>query len=98
MGSLDNVVWPHKSLRPGRTRRTPALAMGLTDPGGRSRESRWLPVHANPALTQPLADRRRQRRTPALQDQPRGRTQAAFPPAEAREVPEDEAGTRPKAA
>ena len=96
--SLYNFVLPHKSLRQGRTQRTPAMALGLTDHVWSSREDVWLPVHTDPALTQQLDDRIRQLRTPALQDQPRGRTQAAFPPAAARDVPEDEAGTMPKAA
>lgn len=34
MVSLYNFVLPHKSLRQGRTRRTPAMAIGLTDHGG----------------------------------------------------------------
>ena len=36
--SLSNVVLPHNSLRQGRTPRTPAMAMGLTDHGWSSRE------------------------------------------------------------
>ena len=98
MVSLYNFVLPHKSLRQGRTPRTPAMAIGLTDHVWSYREYIWLPVHANPALTQQLDDRIRQLLTPALQDQPRGRTQAAFPPAEAHEVHEEEVGTMPKAA
>jgi hypothetical protein len=98
MVRLYNVVLPHKSLRQGRTPRTPALAIGLTDHGWNYREYIGLPVHANPALTQQLDDRLRQLLTPALQDQPRGRTQTAFPPAEAHEVHEEEVGTMPKAA
>ena len=31
MVSLYNFVMPHKSLRHGRTQRTPAMAIGLTD-------------------------------------------------------------------
>jgi hypothetical protein len=34
----SNCVLPHTSLRQGRTRRTPAMAIGLTDHIGRSRE------------------------------------------------------------
>ena len=98
MVSLYNFVLPHKSLRQGRTPRTPAMAIGLTDHVWSYREYIWLPVHTTPALTQPLDDRIRQLLTPALQDQPRGRTQAACPPAEAREVHEEEAGTMLKAA
>ena len=36
--SLSNVVMPPKSLRQGRTRRTPAMAIGLTDHMWRARE------------------------------------------------------------
>jgi hypothetical protein len=98
MVSLYNFVLPHKSLRQGRTPRTPAMAIGLTDHVWSYREYIWLPVHANPTLTQQLDDRIRQLLTPALQDQPRGKTLATFLPAAAREVPEEEAGTMPKAA
>ena len=96
--SLYNFVLPHKSLRQSRTARTPAMAIGLTDHVWSYREYIWLPVHANPALTQQLDDRLRQLLTPAIQDQPRRRTQAAFPPAEARKVHEKEADTMPQAA
>ena len=98
MVSLYNFVLPHKSLRQGRTPRTPAMAIGLTDHVWSYREYIWLPVHTTPALTQPLDDRIRQLLTPALQDQPHGRTQAACLPAEVREMHEDEAGTMPQAA
>ena len=98
MVSLYNFVMPHKSLRQGRTRRTPAMAIGLTDHVWSYREYIWLPVHADPALTRQMDDRIRQLLTPALQDQPRGRTQAACLPAEVREMHEDEPGTMPQAA
>jgi hypothetical protein len=98
MVSLYNFVMPHKSLRQGRTLRTPAMAIGLTAHVWSYREYIWLPVHADPALPRQLDDRIRHLLTPALQDQPRGRTQAAFPPAEAHEVHEEEVGTMPKAA
>ena len=98
MVSLYNFVMPHKSLRQGRTRRTPAMALGLTDHVWSYREYIWLPVHADPALTRQMDDRIRQLLTPALQDQPRGRTQAACLPAEVREMHEDEPGTMPQAA
>jgi hypothetical protein len=98
MVSLYNFVLPHKSLRQGRTQRTPAMAIGLTDHVWNYREYVWLPVHTDPALTRQLDDRIRQLLTPALQDQPRGRTQAACLLAEVRETYEDEAGTMPQAA
>ena len=96
--SLYNFVLPHKSLRQGRTQRTPAMAIGLTAHVWSYREYVWLPVHTDPALTRQLDDRIRQLLTPALQDQPHGRTQAACLPAEVREMHEDEAGTMPQAA
>ena len=98
MVSLYNFVLPHKSLRQGRTQRTPAMAIGLTNHVWSYREYIWLPVHTDPALTRQLDDRIRQLLTPALQDQPRGRSQAACLPAEVREMHEDEAGTMPQAA
>ena len=98
MVSLYNFVMPHKSLRQGRRARTPAMAIGLTDHVWSYREYIWLPVHTDPALTRQLDDRIRQLLTPALQDQPRGRSQAACLPAEVREMHEDEAGTMPQAA
>jgi IS1 family transposase/transposase-like protein len=96
--SLYNFVLPHKSLRQGRTQRTPAMAIGLTDHVWSYREYVWLPVHTDPALTRQLDDRIRQLLTPALQDQLRGRTQAACLPAEVRGMHEDEAATMPQAA
>src|SRR5262245_42401905 len=93
MVSLYNFVRPHKSLRQGRTRRTPAMAIGLTDHVWSYREYSWLPVRAAPALTRQLDDRIRHLLTPALQDRPRGRKQAAGLPVEVREMREDEAGT-----
>jgi len=98
MVSLYNFVMPHKSLRQGRTRRTPAMAIGLTDHVWSYREYIWLPVHADPALTRQLDDRIRQLLTPALQDQPRGRKQAVCLPVEVRAMHEDETGTMPQAA
>jgi hypothetical protein len=98
MGSLYNFVRPHQSLRQGRTLRTPAMAIGLTDHVWSSREYIWLPVHAAPALTRQRDDRIRHLLTPALQDQPRGRKQAAGLPVEVREMREGEAGTMLQAA
>ena len=92
--SLYNFVMPHKSLRQGRTRRTPAMAIGLTDHVWSYREYIWLPVHAAPILTQQLDERIARLLIPALQDQPPGRTHARpFV-----ETNEKEAVSRPKAA
>jgi hypothetical protein len=67
---------PHKSLRQGRMVRTPAMVIGLTDHGWSYRESIWLPVHADPSLTAQLDERMAHLLTPALPDQPPGRTHA----------------------
>ena len=77
--SLYNFVRPHKSLRQGRTPRTPAMAIGLTDHVWSYRESIWLPVHPDPVLTKQMDERLARLLTPALQDPPLGRTQAPTP-------------------
>ncbi len=74
--SLYNLVMPHKSLRQGRTPRTPAMAIGLTDHMWSSRAYVWLPVHTDPVLTKQMDERISCLLTPAVQDQPLGRTQA----------------------
>jgi hypothetical protein len=51
----------------GRTRRPPAMAIGLTDPGWSSRESLWLPVHPDPRLREQIEQRVAHLQTPALQ-------------------------------
>ena len=94
--SLYNFVMPHKSLRQGRTPRTPAMAIGLTDHVWSYREYIWLPVHTDPVLTKQMDERIARLLTPALQGQPRGRTQA--PPVETVEAHEKEAASLPKAA
>jgi hypothetical protein len=94
--SLYNFVMPHKSLRQGRTPRTPARAIGLTDHVWSYREYIWLPVHTAPVLTKQMDERIARLLTPALQGQPRGRTQA--PPVETVEAHEKEAASLPKAA
>ena len=94
--SLYNFVMPHKSLRQGRTPRTPAMAIGLTDHVWSYREYMWLPVHTDPVLTKQMDERIARLLTPALQGQPRGRTQA--PPVETVEAHEKEAASLPKAA
>ena len=96
MVSLYNFVMPHKSLRQGRTPRTPAMAIGLTDHVWSYREYIWLPVHTDPVLTKQLDERMARLLTPALQDQPRGRTPGG--PVETVEEHEKEAASLPKAA
>ena len=95
--SLYNFVMPHKSLRQGRTPRTPAMARGLTDHVWSYRASSWLPVHTDPVLTTQMDERIARLLTPALQDQPLGRTQAP-PPVEVIEEHEKETARLPKAA
>ena len=82
MMSLYNFVLPHKSLRQGRTRRTPAMAIGLTTHVWSYREYLWLPVHPDPVLTQQMDERIARLLTPALQDLPSGRTPAPPPVAQ----------------
>ena len=94
MVSLYNFVMPHKSLRQGRTPCTPAMAIGLTDHVWSYREYIWLPVHTDPVITKQLDERIAQLLTPALQDQPTGRTHAR----PAVKTHEKEAAPRPKAA
>ena len=95
--SLSNFVMPHKSLRQGRTRRTPAMAIGLTDHVWSYREYIWLPVHTDPGLTKQMDERMARLLTPALQDQPLGKTQAP-PPDEVIEEHGKETAPLPKAA
>src|SRR2546426_11638538 len=97
MVSLYNCVMPHKSLRQGPTRRTPAMAIGLTDHVWSYREYIWLPVHTDPVLTKQMDERLARLLTPALQDPPLGKTQAP-PPVEVREEREKETAPLPKAA
>lgn len=95
--SLYNFVMPHKSLRQGRRPRTPAMAIGLTDHIWSYREYVSLPVHTDPVLTKQMDERIARLLTPALQDHPRGRTQAP-PPVETIEAHEKEAAPLPNAA
>ena len=87
---------PHKSLRQGRTPRTPAMAIGLTDHVWSYSEYIWLPVHTDPVLTMQMDERIARLLTPALQGQPRGKTQT--PPVETVEEPAKKAASLPKAA
>jgi IS1 family transposase len=68
MVSLYNFVMPHKSLRQGRTPRTPAMAIGLTDHVWSYRDYIWLPVHPDPILIQQMEARITHLLTPALQE------------------------------
>jgi hypothetical protein len=95
MVSLYNFVLPHKSLRQGRTLRTPAMAIGLTDHVWSYREYVWLPVHTDPVLRQQMEARITRLLTPALQAPPSDNTLAKSLPAEAKE---DKSDTVPKAA
>lgn len=65
--SLYNFVMPHKSLRQGRQRRTPAMTIGLTDHLWSYREYIWLPVHPDEALNKQMEERLQQWLTPALE-------------------------------
>jgi IS1 family transposase len=94
--SLYNFVLPHKSLRQGRRPRTPAMAIGLTDHVWSYREYVWLPVHTDPGLTKQMDARVAHLLTPALQDQPQGRTPGG--PVESVEEHAKEAASLPKAA
>jgi IS1 family transposase len=84
MVSLYNFVMPHKSLRQGRTRRTPAMAIGLTDHVWSYREYVWLPVHADPVLRRQMDEQIEHLLIPALQGHPQGRPSATLPPPEGR--------------
>src|SRR5215471_14332461 len=95
--SLYNFVMPHKSLRQGRTRRTPAMAIGLTDHVWSYREYIWLQVQTDPGLTKQMDERIARLLTPALQDQRIGRTQAPTH-TETRAENEQGAAPLPKAA
>lgn len=97
MVSLYNFVMPHKSLRQGRTSRTPAMALGLTDHVWSYGEYIWLPVHTDPDLSKQMDERMARLLTPALQGQPPGRTQTPTH-AETLEEHEKEAALLPKAA
>jgi len=97
MVSLSNCVRPHKSLRQGRTPRTPAMAIGLTEHVWSSREYSWLQVHTAPVLTQHMDAQMARLLPPALQDQPRGRPQPP-PPVEATAGHKKATAPLPKAA
>ena len=91
-----DFMMPHKSLRQGRTLRTPAMALGLTDHSWSYGEYIWLPVHADPVLSKQMDERIARLLTPALQDQLRSRTHT--PPVETIEENGKAAASLPKAA
>jgi len=64
--SLYNFVIPHKSLRQGRVKRTPAMVIGLADHIWSYREYVWLRVHHDPLLQKEMDERIQQLLTPAL--------------------------------
>jgi IS1 family transposase/transposase-like protein len=68
MVNLYNYVIPPKSLRQGRIKRTPAMAIGLTDHIWSYSEYIWLPVHPDPLLKKQMEERIEQLLTPALSD------------------------------
>jgi hypothetical protein len=72
------------------------MAIGLTDHVWSYSEYIWLPVHTDPVLTMQMDERIARLLTPALQGQPRGKTQT--PPVETVEEPAKEAASLPKAA
>ena len=94
MVSLYNFVMLHKSLRQGRTSRTPAMAIGLIDHIWSYRKYIWLPVHADPVLTKQMDERLTPLLTPALPP-PSARPQMKALPGE---TPEAEGVAMPKAA
>jgi len=85
MVSLYHVVMPPKSLRPGRTPRTPAMAIGLTDHVWSYRAYSWLPVHTAPVLIKQMEARITHLLTPALQEPSGDSIPAKAHPAEAKE-------------
>ena len=97
MVSLYTCVMPHKSLRQGRTSRTPAMALGLTDHVWSSGEYIWLPVHPEPGFSKQMDERMARLLTPALPEPPIGRAQA---PMHAKTLAENaqEAASLPNAA
>jgi hypothetical protein len=84
MVSLYNFVMPHKSLRQGRTRCTPAMAIGLTDHVWSYREYSWLPIHADPVRRRQMDERVERLLSPALSGHPEGSPPVNLPPSEAR--------------
>ena len=68
MVHLYNFLIPHKSLRQGQKKRTPAMAIGLTDHVWSYREYIWLPVHPDPILQKEMDQRIQQLLTPAHPD------------------------------
>jgi hypothetical protein len=67
---LYNFVMPHRSLRQGQQRRTPAMAIGLTDHVWTYREYMWIPVHPDEALRKQMDQRIEHLLTPALEEIP----------------------------
>jgi hypothetical protein len=79
MVSLSNFVMPHKSLRQGRTRCTPAMAIGLTDHVWSYREYSWLPIHTDPVLRRQMDEQVERLLTPALPGHPEARRRKTPP-------------------
>ena len=85
----------HKSLRQGRSQRTPAMAIGLTDHVWSYREYIELPVHPDPTLAKQMDERIARLLTPALHAYLDDSTQVKTSP---EEVSRAKAASLPKAA
>ena len=66
--SLYNFVIPHKSLGKGWTKRTPAMAIGLTHHVWSYQDYIWLPVHYDEILQKKMDQRIQKLLTPAHPD------------------------------
>jgi len=66
--SLYNFVIPHKSLGKGWTKRTPAMAIGLTHHVWSYQDYIWLPVHYDEILQKEMDQRIQKLLTPAHPD------------------------------
>jgi hypothetical protein len=84
---LYNFVMPHRSLRQGNQRRTPAMAIGLTDHVWTYREYMWLPVHPDETLRAQMDQQIQHLLKPALEDTPCSYTRRKSPPSEAEQEP-----------
>ena len=84
---LYNFGMPHKSLKQGTQRRTPAMAIGLTDHLWTSREYMWIPVHPDEALRKQMDEQLEQLLTPALEETPCTYTRRKSPPSQQEQEP-----------
>ena len=84
---LYNFVIPHRSLRQGTQRRTPAMAIGLADHVWTYRDYIWRPIHPDPVLRKKMDEEIEHLLTPALEDIPCPYTRRKPPPSQAEEEP-----------